>query len=260
MTIKNGIDGIASSSTGGAGKAVNVRTSVLSDHKRVRSKLVTPFNDMFGGTKDVSWINTMIPELLWIAFLHDTYGDARAVEIVTAFTRDVRALSVTASQSIWAAAGRYTDLPGTSLSDIGTTATYAHDLRAALAPLASWYPAHPLNGIYAGDIPEPTQAGLLHLKQLVASMFDRSARGPMMVQATATWLAFDSGILKVAQGLALAQFPKIEEYPSTEISIRVGASIRSTLNMFFGDDEPMASNGTWAPAFWNRGIELEPCE
>jgi hypothetical protein len=38
------------------------RTPVLGDHKRVKSKLITPFNDLLGPTRDVSWINTMIPE------------------------------------------------------------------------------------------------------------------------------------------------------------------------------------------------------
>ncbi len=47
------------------------RTTVLGDHKRIRSKLVTPFNDAFGPMREVSWIN-MIPELLWIALLQET--------------------------------------------------------------------------------------------------------------------------------------------------------------------------------------------
>ncbi len=42
------------------------RPPVLGDHKRVKSKLVTPFNDAFGPMREVSWINVMIPELLWI--------------------------------------------------------------------------------------------------------------------------------------------------------------------------------------------------
>ena len=241
---------------------MNQRESVLSDHKRVRSKLITPFNDTFGGVRDVSWVNTMIPELLWIALLHEKHGDRRAVEIVTAFTRDVRTSSAVTSQRIWAAAGAFAYLPERMLADLMAERAdlYANDLRSALAPLAGWYPSHPLNGLYAGRVPEPSPPTLLHLRRIVASMFDRAARNPMMVQATAIWLAFDSGILKVAEGLALAQFPKVEEYPSTEISVRVGASIRSSLNMFFGDGEPMSSSGTWPPAFWNRGLEIQPCE
>ncbi len=82
----------------------------------------------------------------------------------------------------------------------------------------------------------------------------------MMVQATVVWLAFDAGLLKVHEGLALAQFPKIEEYPNTEISKKVGASIRGTLNMLFGKDHLLSNAGKWSRYFWNRGLALAPCE
>lgn len=82
----------------------------------------------------------------------------------------------------------------------------------------------------------------------------------MLVQATAIWIAFDAGMLKVAPHLALAEFPKIQDYPSTERSKEVASSIRATLNQMFGDTKWMASGTNWPAAFWNRGIEIEPCE
>ena len=81
-----------------------------------------------------------------------------------------------------------------------------------------------------------------------------------MVQATATWLAFDAERLKVSAGLALADFPRIEDYPKTDQSQRIAASIRATLNQMFGELDLMASGTNWPIAFWNRGLELEPCE
>jgi len=82
----------------------------------------------------------------------------------------------------------------------------------------------------------------------------------MLVQATAVWIAFDSDKLKVASHLALADFPKIEEYPKTERSLQVAASIRAVLNPMFSDTKWMASDTDWPIAFWNRGLEVEPCE
>ena len=81
-----------------------------------------------------------------------------------------------------------------------------------------------------------------------------------MVQATATWLAFDAGRLKVSAGLALADFPRIEDYPNTEQSERIAGSIRATINQMFGDTDLLASESDWPTKFWNRGLELEPCE
>lgn len=241
---------------------MTARTPVLADHKRVRSRLVTPFNAMLGPTRDVSWINTMIPELLWLALLHDAVGDHRAVEIVTAFSRDVRAISPDRDRTIWAAAGKFAGLPPDVLPALLAEKgeRYADDLRAAVTPLVAWYPAHPLNTLLDSDPPEAQPAMLTHVKATVAVLFDRLSRLATMVQASALWLAFDANRLKVAPGLSLAQFPRIEDYPTTELSQRIAASTHASLNQMFGEQDLMASDGAWPIAFWNRGLVLEACE
>ncbi len=204
------------------------RTAVLGDHKRVKSKLITPFNDLLGPMREVSWVNTMIPELLWIALLHDSYGDHRAVEIVTAFTRTIRAHSPDLSDTDWATAGKFADVPHEMLQPILSKldTDCAEELRVALTPLAAWYPTHPLNAIYGAGLPAAEPRMLDRLKRIVANLYDRSQRDTIMVQATAIWIAFDSGRLKVSSDLALASFPRIEDYPATELSQRIGASSR----------------------------------
>lgn len=235
------------------------RTPVLDDHKRVRSKLVTPFNDMFGPMQEVSWINTMIPELLWIALVQDAWGPRRGVEIITAFTRDVRASEATRERTIWAAAGKFAALPNGVLADIVKDRPYRNDLCAPLEPLHAHYPEHPMSELVAA-VGTPSTSDLKGLKALVDDLFDRASTSATLTQATATWLAFDADRLKVATGLALADFPRIEDYPNTEQSQRIAASIRATLNKMFGDVELMASGTEWPIAFWNRGLQLEPCE
>jgi hypothetical protein len=241
---------------------MTARTPVLADHKRVRSRLVTPFNTMLGPTRDVSWINTMIPELLWLALLHDAVGDHRAVEIVTAFSRDLRATSPDRDRTIWAAAGKFSHLPPDLLPALLAEKgkAYAGELRSAMMPLAGWYPAHPLNVLFDGNLLEAQPEMLAHVKAIATALFDRSSRLATMVQASALWLAFDADRLKVAPDLSLAQFPRIADYPTTELSQRIAASIRASLNQFFGTQELMASDGAWPIAFWNRGLVLEACE
>ncbi len=243
-------------------KKISKREPILADHRQIKSKLVTPFNDAFGPMREVSWINTMIPELLWIALVQEKYGPQRGVEIITNFTRDVRASEPSRQEVIWASAGKYASIPDAELLAIvqAKREAYANELCAALLPLASWYPAHPLNPLFPDEAPSARLGGLALIKAIVASLFDRSARDCMLVQATAIWIAFDSGRLKVAPDLALADFPKIQDYPNTERSLQVAESIRATLNVMFGDTKQMASETDWPIAFWNRGLEIDSCE
>jgi hypothetical protein len=236
------------------------RTPVLGDHKRVKSKLVTPFNDTFGRMREVSWLKEMIPELLWIALVQQSWGPRRGVEIITAFTRDVRASDPARDRTIWAAAGKFAALPDGVLADIVDGRPYRDDLCAPLAPLHAHYPDHPMRELFSSVNEPPWPQDLAALKGVVGEMFDRASTSATMVQATTTWLAFDAGRLKVSAGLALADFPRIEDYPKTDQSQPIAASIRAMLNQMFGELDLMASGTDWPIAFWNRGLELEPCE
>jgi len=238
------------------------RAGVLSDHKKIRSKLVTPFNNMFGPIHEVSWANTIIPELLWIALLHDAHGHRRAVQIVTVFTRSIRAHSPNLYRTIWAAAGKYSKLSDVVLEQAinSLDTNTANDLRGALSLLAACYPSNPLMRSYntVNLAVDPTM--VTHLRMIVHRMYDRSDQFTMMVQANAIWIAFDSHMLKVGPNDSLAKFPSIQHYPETELSRRIAASIRSTLNLMFADQQMMASDGEWPIYFWNHGLQLQACE
>ncbi|OIP35030.1 MAG: hypothetical protein COW04_12365 [Deltaproteobacteria bacterium CG12_big_fil_rev_8_21_14_0_65_43_10] len=135
------------------------------------------------------------------------------------------------------------------------------EIQKALIPLIVFYPECPLGFLYS-TMPRLTDGEHLeHLesfKTLVAGLYDKTSRNTMMVQATAVWLAFDSGALKVFEGLALASFPEIEKYPNTELSQKVAGSIRASVPMFFTEHHyPVTSN--WPRYFWNRGFEIDQC-
>lgn len=236
------------------------RKPVLSDHRRVKSKLITPFNDQLGPIQDVSWINTIVPELLWIALIQDLWGPHKCVELLTAFTRDVRGSHADRSDTVWAAAGKFEAISSAELTAIISGQPYRSDINAALRPLAALYPEHPLNRGFASTdiVPDPTD--IFILKRVITELYDRSSLLATMTQAHAVWLAFDSGRLKVSPSVALADFPRIDEYPETELSRKIASGIRAMLNGSFGQDGLLASGSSWPVLFWNRGLKLEPCE
>jgi hypothetical protein len=236
---------------------------VLLDHKQRGQVFVPPFTHMLGPMGEVSWIKTMLPELLWIALIHNSYGDRRAVEIITTFSRSARSINSEFAHKWFAATTDYTSLSEFDFEQLRLALGQQKILDAILVPLRpliNWYPECPLAPLFP-DLPRRSlrKNSLAPLKEVVASLYSRSERGPMMVQATAIWLAFDADILKVTSDLSLARFPEIEHYPDTEISQKIGGSIRGGLNIFFGTgtDYPGA---TWPDYFWNRGLVIEPCE
>jgi hypothetical protein len=207
---------------------------IFGDHKRIKSKLVTPFNDQLGPMREVSWINTMIPELLWIALLQNAYGPHRCVEILTAFTRDLRGSSPERADTVWAAAGKFSIVPTAELQTLANEneAKYGRELRVALRPIAALYPTHPLNNIFLFEDLTPKPHDIELVKKVIVEMYDRSSWGATMIQAHAVWLAFDLGRLVVSPDVSLARFPEIDQYPHTDLSQRIAGAIRASLNQF----------------------------
>jgi len=237
------------------------RPGVLADHKRQGKRLIPPFVHLLGPLKEVSWINTMIPELCWIAMLRSEHGDAQGVEFVTAMARAARALGL-APPRIFGAASSYARLSPDQWHQVREDLASGKKLlqiQRALRPLVALYPECPLAGLFEPNADVLPEADLSIVKRVVADLFSREARSPMLTQAVFVWLAFDAEVLKVQEGLALAEFPEIERYPDTELSKRVGSGVRVAVNMFLADGD-LYNPSPWPRYFWNRGIALSACE
>lgn len=236
------------------------RREVLSDHHQYGKKLVTSFTHELGPLNEVSWVNTIIPEVLWIALVQSDYGHGEGVEIITDLARAAREIRPgRPNETIFGWASAYSGLSAADWASVRHKLGPGEPLRSlqrSLEPLAALYPKFPMQGLLSeGAAVAPGY--LDRVRDTVASLYQRAHRDPMLVQATVVWLAFDADALKVAEGLALARFPEIERYPETELSRQVGAGVRSSLNMLFSTE---GSNHEWPRYFWNRGIELDPCD
>ncbi len=238
-----------------------VRNKILQDHKRKGKAFIPPFTSMMGPLEEVSWIKTILPELLWIALIQDYYGHREGVELITALTRTIRQCTISKKPRLLATTSSFVQLTHEEQLCLQQKLTTQEMLKIqkALVPLIFYYPECPLKFLFsypnAQEIPKPD---INHFKVLVESLYNKRERNPMMVQATAIWIAFDSGVLKVSKDVSLAKFPEIENYPNTELSKKIAGSIRAAMHMFFIDRcYPTAAE--WPKYFWNRGLKIDKC-
>jgi hypothetical protein len=244
---------------------MNGRKRILGDHRKKGNALIPPFVDQLGNIREISWRDTILPELVWLALIHERYGDKKSVELVTFFTRSVRSILGTSEKKSLFLTSEFYEITPSQQKDIMdkiANAPETEKIREALKPLYSLYPECPLSFIFrineGADL--SMESGLDTMRVIVTKLFNRTERFTTMVQATAIWTMFDAGALVVNEGLALARFPEIENYPKTEISTRVASGIRATLNMSASSFFVRAKTPNWSSYFWNRGLELSACE
>ena len=240
-----------------------IKQKVLQDHKRQGKTFIPPFTHTLGPLHEVSWVKTMLPELLWIALIQDYYHYREGVELITSFSRIVHICSHSGKKCVFATISSLGQLTADEKSCLQSDLATSGDLfkiQKALLPLITFYPECPLRFLFSNksDFSENKKQNLEQFKSLVEGMYDKTSKNTMMVQATAIWLAFDSGTLKVKKGLALASFPEIEKYPHTDLSRKVASSIRASMHIFFTEPHYLTSSN-WPSYFWNRGLEIDQC-
>lgn len=236
---------------------------VLADHKKKGSRFVPPMLHMLPAPmKYTSWRTAELPEVVWISLLHRRHGDHRAVELITALGRSVRKHSAKPFSRIFGAVTHYASIADLEWSAVRTDLGKNGDLlliQEALRPLLALYPECPLRGLYFNPPTEPEDGDLFLMARTVGELFDQQLRSTVMAQASFTWLAFDADVLKVAAGLVLAEFPKVEDYPETELSKRIASSIRAGMHGFFNPPHYTEKPAAWVDYFWNRGVDISPC-
>ncbi|HCC25071.1 MAG TPA: hypothetical protein DEP85_06150, partial [Holosporales bacterium] len=97
------------------------------------------------------------------------------------------------------------------------------------------------------------------MKEALALIYDKTSRETTFVQANGIYIAFVTGILQVAKGIGLENFPEIEKYPSTVESRKIASFVRASINGFIGM-MPCETSSQWQTYFWNRGLEIDKCE
>ena len=134
-------------------------------------------------------------------------------------------------------------------------------LMASLSDFLNLYPGCPLANLLEFRPAGLVDVGyLLRFESRLSELEDKRSRNGVLIQAQAVYMAFISGRLHVREDLALADFSEVEYYPSTEKSLKVGASICAAVNMLAGNALPKYPDDAWVQYFWKRSLELRPLD
>lgn len=233
---------------------------VLGDHQRIGKRFIPPFAKL--GFTEISWVETLLPELLWLGLLNDQHGLAKGAELAIAIARAAVSTWTQERKKLFAASSSFTALNHVQQKAVvASLASSGHleDIREALLPLPLFYPDCPLNFIF-DQTPTVSDAGMVlaRFKQSLDRQFDRWDKPATMVQSNMVYIAFVTDVLKVMKGLSLANFPAIEKFPDTEESKRVAGSVRCTVSTFFAPPHYDPAS-LWPRYFWSQGFLIEPC-
>ena len=233
----------------------------LSDHRKVGKKYIPPLTAELGPLTEIRWVNDLVPEFVWLALLSDRCGLKIGTDLARRLALAANAARGAKRKAWFALTSAYAELDPSERDAVVAKLEAdgaAQQIREALTPQLTLYPESPLRFLFA-DLPQSESDSLEDFKTVLESIFDKGDIAGTFAQATAVYIAFISDMLKVFKGLELANFPAIEDFPSTEESQRVASSVRSTVLIFYSQFKTDHSTA-WISYFWKRGLDLDDCK
>lgn len=241
--------------------AQNRPPRALADHKKIGKKFVPPLIAELGRFSEIRWVNDLVPEFVWLALLCDRHGLQTGTDLARRLALAATDARRAKRREWFALASAYAELEASERDTVVAKLEAdgaAQQIREALSPLTAFYPECLLSFLSV-DRPRSGDDSLEDFKDVLVSIFDKWDTPGTFAQATAVYIAFVSDMLKVFKGLALANFPAIEDFPSTEESQRVASSVRSTVLTLYEHFKTHQSTA-WISYFWKRGLELDDCK
>lgn len=242
------------------------KTAVLSDHKKVGKRFVPPFMQL-GNFHEIEWVRNTLPEVLWLGLLNYNCGLKDGSDLAVSLAKAAVRASAAHPQKWHAPMSSYSLLTGSHKTEIikilGAEGSLP-SLKEALIPLVAFYPECPVTFLFGDNPPciEDSPMKLEDFKSFLAQMYNKYEKPATLAQANAIYVAFATDMLKVVRGSSLAEFPAIANFPNTEKSKRVAASVYASIPAFIGkflDQNFDGKQSEWSAYFWNHGLDIEPC-
>ena len=236
---------------------------ILSDHKKVGKTLLPPMVHMLPGVMSPTHFDRdTLPELIWLALIENACGLEVAANLAATLGKyiedcksECRFITLSemhkVSKEEWGMLRAYLDTSGVLV-----------DLVSTIHDFIILYPECPLVNIFAQRPIKLKNSDFLSvLETLLGELMHKRGRKAVLMQANAIYLLGCQGKLFIKEGLSLGNLEELRNYPETEESKIVGASVCSASSMLLmmkpEDDEQKWS---WPNYFWERNLQLKPID
>lgn len=226
---------------------------ILENHKKEGKKLIPPLLSF--NMQPRSYVQYSIPEIIWIAVIIKKEGLELGTHLGVEFVKTVN--SCISKGELPYFTSWYSSLSEDEAKIIikKLKENHIYDvIKKDLQDFLNVYPESPFSKIFKST--RLTKANVSFVKDTIKELFDKRSWLSTFSLGNIMYFLNVLGKLHVVGNSALAEFPKLVDYPNTEISKMIASSVRATSNVLLGSEK--LKNEKWISEFWNRGFKIEP--
>lgn len=230
---------------------------LLEGHKKVGKRFIPPMKQI-PNLAETSYVDVLLPELIWIGLINDKLGyprGARLFEKVVEAVHDAVGGSHASNYALISAYAHLSKSQKTQLLNNLESGDLLNQLRNYLAPLVLLYDECPLRFI-GPPATMFSEAELIRaIKQSVGNHLDKYKtpgivlHGNMLLARLVT--------RSIALPTDLPDFNSVIDTPDSDEAKRAAGFLRASA---MAEIAMLNIDPSWSRYFWNRGAQISPCE
>jgi len=231
----------------------------LEGYKRQGKRFIPPMKQL-PGLQEQSYVNDLLPELIWLGLIHDRRGypfGARTLEAVVEVTKKWPQDEKPKNYAMQSAYADLEDKQKAELIDIWKRQSLFEDIQNALAPLVLLYDGFSLTFVGPPSNVISQETLIERIKQCVGKHLNKYETPAIVLHGTMLLTRLIAGTIKVSAPIAIPDLNVVIEKPESVEAKRAAAFMRASA---MGEIGMLKVENDWAKYFWNRGAELTPCE
>lgn len=232
---------------------------ILEGHKRVGKRFIPPMMQLPMSTS-ISYVNDMLPELIWVGLINERegyVGGARIIEKVFLAVDDIKEEGQGGNYALMSAFNTLRPDQKNSVNERLRSEGVLETIQNSIAPLVLLYDRCPLN--FFG--PPTTIYDEIHLvstiKECVGRIIDRYETPAVVLYGAMLIARLVTKTISLPAGIDLPDFNAVVDSPDSEEAKQAAGFMRANGLAEFG---MLNISNEWAKHFWNRNFSLSPCE
>ncbi len=243
-----------------------MKKKILQDHKQVGKKLIPPLKSSGIPLREGDYTQEILPEIIWIALIHEEIGQKKGIELVYKFVSLVNESRETKEYFDFAIASnlyRLTDSEKKKFTKKLIDSGVYLEISDMLSPLVYFYKNSPFPFLSKEvDLTKDEEKLLLNkLKRCVGDCFDRFQNSSVVAMANVFYVKALDGKIHYPSHIEPPDLNALIENPDSEEANSAASQIRNHMKTEFMMLEHTGNyNADWAKSFWNQSYRLDKCE
>lgn len=233
---------------------------ILDGHKKVGTKFVPPLIQRLNNMVEVSYINQMLPELIWMGVLIERHGQRKGIELTALLARkafEVKTQKEMINFGICSNFDKLSERSRNSILSDKEIISELHNYSDALSLIDTLYDHFPLSFL-CQPMKDYDESELLgKFAHILAKYWDKFDQPASIMQANITYIGVINKEVSFAEGLK-PDLEAILEAPESERGKRAKSQTRTGAMMQFMHHGNEAEN-CWSRRFWNQGLSNSQC-